>query len=91
MLRKLILRVTLLCVWGNNMSNTETENHALLISKLAIERCQHKVSHLMAIIHLCGVCTVGGDALVVESLRDILVMIENDLEYSSKTLDRYRA
>lgn len=69
------------------MSKEENGNYALLVSKLAIERCQHQVAHLSALIYLSGSNVKGINSLVADSAHDILITMERELACSAKALD----
>ena len=52
------------------IKNQTIDTNALLVSRLAIERCQAHLAHLHALMHLCEPGPMGNrDSLVAESFQ----------------------
>jgi hypothetical protein len=59
----------------------------LLVSKLAMERCQQQLAHLHALMHLSEPSDFGLDGVAAESARTIISNIEKELRESARMLE----
>ncbi|HRC26865.1 MAG TPA: hypothetical protein PKX87_05480 [Alphaproteobacteria bacterium] len=66
---------------------TESVTH-LVVSRLAVERCQNYLAHLHALMHLCEPADLGLEPPLAESVRHLMGALSTDLTLTARTLRR---
>lgn len=62
--------------------------NAVVVSRLALERCHYKLAHLHALMHLCEPADMGLDSTVADGMRSIISSMEQDLSSSALMLEQ---
>jgi hypothetical protein len=69
------------------MSSQKTvDAESIIVVKLSLERCQQKIAHLHAMIHLCGANSVGLNEKACDSFQDLLKVLECEISSSAAAL-----
>lgn len=63
----------------------DSVNH-LVVSRLAVERCQNYVAHLHALMYLCEPRDLGLENVLSESARQIMESLSSDLSLIGQAL-----
>lgn len=58
----------------------------LVVSRLAVERCQNYLAHLHALMNLCEPTDLGLERPLADSVRQIMAALSADLSLTSRTL-----
>ena len=58
----------------------------VIVSHLAIERCQNYMAHMHAIMHMCEPRDLGLEPFVAENVKDLMRRIDSELDRTQQVL-----